>query len=154
MPSLKYFSPEKSENYTWNIKGVPGKRKCFGQWIFDLVLERIKCSISLMSVSENLTVGDLIHMPLLQSCYYVTIWSHDTKAAGLCTVIGKFNAAVLPALYIRALFCSYIKKSNQLAKVLFIFVLNWDCVILDALFGSNLPKNITLQVTIYKCCPI
>ena len=38
--------------------------------------------------------------------------------------IGKFNAAFQPALQIRTLFCSSIKICYQVAKVLFIFVLN------------------------------
>ena len=54
--------------------------------------------------------------------------------------VGKFHAAILWALKIRALFCSSIKIWSQLAKVLFIFMLNWYCVIVGALFGSNLPK--------------
>ena len=64
---------EKNLKVTWNINGVPGKRKRFGQWIYGLLLARIVCSIPLTFVSKKLTVGDLIHLSLLQSCCHVTI---------------------------------------------------------------------------------
>ena len=64
---------KKNLKVTWSIKGVPGKRKCFGQRIYSLVLARIICSIPLTFVSKKLTVGDLIHLSLLQSCWHMTI---------------------------------------------------------------------------------
>lgn len=85
IPKFFLQKNKKSLKITWNIKEVSEKRKRFGQWIYDLLLARIICSIPLTSVSKKLTVWDLIHMSLSQTFCHMTIWSHYTKAASLCT---------------------------------------------------------------------
>ena len=61
------------------------------------MLERIECLIPLASVSENLTVGDLTHVPLWQNCCPVLNGTMIPKQLAFVPA-GKFNTVVLLAL--------------------------------------------------------